>query len=72
MQTQNALIYDNQSVLFGKKEVLGYGNDSFYVKVLDRKTANEIIIKNHYSHKIYNATYIHLGVFINGELLGVL
>lgn len=72
MEEKNKLIYDNQCVLFGSKKVVGYGNESFYVKEVDRSIANEIIKKNHYSHKIYNATYIHLGVFINGELLGIL
>jgi hypothetical protein len=67
-----ALIYSNQMTMFGAKEVVGYGSDDFYVRELDRNKANEIIVKNHYSKKFYNATYIHLGVYINGELLGVL
>jgi hypothetical protein len=67
-----ALIYSNQMTMFGAKEVVGYGSDNFYVHELDRNKANEIIVKNHYSKKFYNATYIHLGVYINGELLGVL
>jgi hypothetical protein len=58
--------------LFGHKEVIGFGYDDFFIKEIDRKTANDLIIKNHYSHKIYNATYIHLGVYMNNELLGVL
>lgn len=72
MKMRKDLIYDNQTTLWGSKEVIGFGSDDWHVKEIDRKLANEIIIKNHYSHKIYNATYIHLGVFINGELLGVL
>ena len=43
-----------------------------YIKEIDRKLANEIIIKNHYSKKVYNATYLHLGVFYNNNLKGVL
>jgi hypothetical protein len=66
------LIYSTQDTLFGKKEITGFGTDDFYIKEIDRKTANDIIVKNHYSKKFYNATYIHLGVFILGELLGVL
>lgn len=53
------LIYDNQQTLFGAREI-------------ERKLANDLIVKNHYSKKFYNATYIHLGVFICDELLGVL
>ena len=45
---------------------------SFYIKEIDRKEANEYIVKNHYSGKFYNATYIHLGLFVNEELKGVL
>lgn len=65
-------IYSDQMAMFGDKEVIGYGTDIFYVKEIDRKLANKTIIKNHYSKKVYNGTYINLGVFINGEMLGVL
>lgn len=66
------LIYDNQQTLFGAREIIGFGSDDFYVKEIKRKLANDLIVKNHYSKKFYRATYIHLGVFICGELLGVL
>ena len=65
-------IYSNQMAMFGDKEIIGYGVDDFYVKEIDRKEANKAIIKNHYSKKVYNGTYINLGVFINDEMLGVL
>jgi len=65
-------IYSSQIPMFGHKEVLGYGSDDFYVKEIDRGAANQIIKKNHYSKKYFNNSYIHLGVFINSELLGVL
>lgn len=58
--------------MFGHKDIIGYGTDNFYIKEIDRDLACDIIIKNHYSKKIYNGTYINLGVFINKELLGVL
>jgi hypothetical protein len=66
------LIYDRQQTLFGAREIIGFGSDDWHVKEIDRKLANDLIVKNHYSKKFYNATYIHLGVFIYGELLGVL
>lgn len=66
------LIYDNQQTLFGAREIIGFGSDDWHVKEIERKLANDLIVKNHYSKKFYNATYIHLGVFIFGELLGVL
>jgi len=66
------LIYSDQQSMFGRREIIGFGSDEFCVKELDRDKANDIIVKNHYSKKFYNATYIHLGVWINKELLGVL
>ena len=42
------------------------------MKEIERDKANKIIIKNHYSHKVYNASFINLGVFINDKLVGVL
>ena len=65
-------IYKNQSSLWGEPECIGFGTDEFYIKEIDRKLANDIIKKNHYSKKVYNGTYIHLGVFHNEKLKGVL
>lgn len=65
-------IYSEQLPMFGHKDIVGYGSDDFYVKEIEKNLANKTIIKNHYSKKIYNATYIHLGVFINNNFLGVL
>jgi hypothetical protein len=65
-------IYAPQMTLFGNKEIIGFGTDDFYVKEMKRVEANKIIIKNHYSGKVYSATYIHLGVYAEGGLLGVM
>lgn len=65
-------IFSNQMSLIGEADIIGFGSNEFYIKEIDRKLANETIIKNHYSHKVYNATYIHLGIFSNGKLEGVL
>lgn len=66
------LIYSEQQSMFGHREIIGFGTEDFFVREIERKVANEIILKNHYSGKITTHTYIHLGVFIKGELLGVL
>jgi len=66
------LIYSDQFAIFGSKEIIGFGSDEFSIKELDRNKANKIIVENHYSKKFYNATYIHLGVYIKTELVGVL
>lgn len=67
-------IYDSQLTFFGcgSRDVVGFGNSDFFIREIHRDIANDIIRKNHYSHKIYNATYIHLGVYMDGELVGVL
>ena len=65
-------IYSDQIPMFGHKDIIGYGTDDFQVKEIDKDLAKETIIKNHYSKKCYNGTYVNLGVFIKGEFLGVL
>ena len=66
-----ALIYSDQTAFDGPREVVGYGTDTFYVKMMDRRLANDIIKQNHYSGKIYAGTKLHLGVYAP-TLLGVL
>jgi hypothetical protein len=61
-----------QQTIEGQREIIGYGEPSFFVKEIDRDRANKIIIKNHYSGKIYSGTFIHLGLFIDRKLLGVI
>lgn len=65
-------IYSPQIAMFGKKEIIGFGSDDFYIKEVLRDTANQIIVKNHYSKKFYTASYIHLGVYMNQKLVGIL
>ena len=65
-------IYSKQDSLFGQREIVGFGEDDFFVQEIDRSLANDIIMKNHYSKKYYNATYIHLGVYVDSEIVGVL
>ena len=72
MKEKKQYIFSDQISLYGESECLGFGSKSFYIKEIDRKLANKIIIKNHYSKKVYNATYIHLGLFENDKLVGVL
>ena len=71
---QKDFIYAPQLSLFGKREIVGFGKNDFYVKEINKKLSKDIIIKYHYSHKVCNdaTTHIHLGCFIKRELLGVL
>lgn len=72
VKQKNTFIFDDQLALWGDPQVIGFGNEGFYVKEIDRIKANELIIANHYSKKVYSATYIHLGLFVDGEIKGVL
>ena len=65
-------IWSEQQTLFGSKEIIGFGEKDFYVKSLDRIKANNLIIAHHYSKKVYNGSYIHLGVYMNDKLVGAL
>ena len=65
-------IWSRQSTLRGERSAIGFGTDGFYIKIMDHKEANSIIIKNHYSGKVYSATYIHLGVYDESGLVGVM
>jgi len=65
-------IFSPQLSLYGEREIIGFGDSNFAVKEISRDIANDTIKRNHYSGKVYNATYIHLGVFIEGKFLGVL
>jgi adenine modification enzyme len=65
-------IYSEQQAIFGDREIIGFGAKSFFVREIDRDIANKMIVENHYSKKYYNASYIHLGVYMHGDLVGIL
>jgi adenine modification enzyme len=56
----------------GGGDVAGFGDRAFLVALLDRQIANGIIIARHYSQRVYRGSTLHLGVWIDGRLLGVL
>ena len=53
-------------------EAIGFGEPGFYVRVVERQIANAIIIAGHYSRRVYSPSFIHLGAWIDGRLLGVI
>lgn len=65
-------ILGDQSEMFGAVRAVGFGDDKFAVREIHRDQANAIIARRHYSGKFVNNSYVHLGVFIDGEMLGVL
>lgn len=56
----------------GNSGVMGFGCADFYVGRIPWTVAREVIIAHHYSHKIVNNSYLHLGVYIDGAFEGVL
>ncbi len=52
--------------------VVGFGDAEFRIAEIPRATAADIIIRHHYSGRIVQNSYIHLGVFLRGELVGAL
>ncbi|MEN1589671.1 hypothetical protein [Pseudomonas aeruginosa] len=58
--------------IHGADGVAGFGHRDFYVAVIPRALACGLIIKNHYSRRIVANSYIHLGVWVGGEMRGVL
>lgn len=60
---EKGLIYSTQLSLFGKPDVIGYSNGNISVREIERDKACKTIIEHHYSHKIYSASFIHLGVY---------
>lgn len=65
-------LFDPNTALIGRRDAIGFGEADFYVRLIDRQIANSVIIANHYSRRVYSASTVHLGVYIGGEMLGVL
>lgn len=64
-------LHDNDDYIKDKNGIIaGFGNRHLFVAQIPRKDATEMIIKHHYSHRIVNNSYIHMGVFMNGDLVG--
>lgn len=58
--------------IYGTDAVAGFGTGTFYVAAIPRSIACDVIIRSHYSGRIVNNSYLHLGVFLAGEMLGVM
>jgi len=65
-------IFDPPADMLGRRHAIGFGDAAFSVRLLDRTIANDLIIANHYSGRVYRGSTLHLGVWIGGEMLGVL
>ena len=63
---------DDPGYLYAGGSVGGFGCRDFYVAQVPRPQAVDIIRRNHYSRRVVAHSYVHLGVFISGALVGVL
>ena len=62
----------NPGYIMGDTGPQGFGCRNFYVTQVPGKTARNIVIRHHYSHRVVNNSYLHLGVYLDGALEGVL
>ncbi|PZA12487.1 hypothetical protein DNX69_10970 [Rhodopseudomonas palustris] len=58
--------------IYGTQAVAGFGTRWFYVARIERALACEMVIRHHYSGRIVKNSYVHLGVFIDGQIVGVM
>lgn len=58
--------------IVGDKGVAGVGEQGLYVAAIPAALARELVIKHHYSHRVVNNSYCHLGVFYKRNLAGVM
>jgi hypothetical protein len=50
----------------------GFGCRDFYVAQIPAREARAIICRFHYSRRVVNNSYLHLGVYLDGAMVGVL
>ena len=67
---ERGLIYSE--ALISPKVPKGYCNGRLAVMAIGREKANKVVIANHYSHTVARTSYIHLGVFVDDVMVGVL
>lgn len=66
------LIYNEPKRLLTEGMPIGYCNGRLAVMEIGRDEANSVIVANHYSHTVARTSYIHLGVFVEDALVGVM
>lgn len=55
-----------------KSVVGGFGSEDFYVAKIPQAEAADVIRRHHYSGRIVNNSYVHLGVYMGSVRIGVL
>lgn len=67
-----APVSETPGFIKGSLALAGFGSRDFYVALIPCALAREMIQRNHYSHRVVNNSYVHLGVFYRRNLVGVL
>ncbi|XPV77704.1 MAG: hypothetical protein ACNI27_07235 [Desulfovibrio sp.] len=68
----NAPTSNKKGYIEGNKAVAGFGSADFYVALMPAREAREVVMKHHYSHRIVNNSFLHLGVWYKQNFCGVL
>ena len=63
---------DTPGYLMGENAVAGFGSPRLFVAAIPRRDAVETITSNHYSGRVVNNSYVHLGVYLAGEYVGAM
>lgn len=63
---------DRPGYLTGATGVQGFGKRDLFLAAIPAARARETIVARHYSRRVVNNSYVHLGVYYQGEFLGVL
>ncbi|OEU69158.1 MAG: hypothetical protein BA863_17505 [Desulfovibrio sp. S3730MH75] len=63
---------EDKGYIHGSQDVAGFGNKSFCVMAIPVAEAREIITNHHYSRRVVNNSYVHLGVYLKGKRVGAL
>lgn len=72
MQANRLATVGPRNTIHEAGEIVGYGTDHFHIRTIPRAVAADIIRRHHYSGRIVNNSYVHLGVFMEGVLMGAL
>lgn len=52
--------------------IAGFGKRDYYLAQIPSRLAKDTIIQHHYSGRVVNNSYIHLGIYLEGDFVGVL
>lgn len=52
--------------------IVGYGSRELRVETISCWLARLVVVNKHYSHRFVNNSYLHLGIFSERELVGVM